>query len=72
MWFQVCTVGFLGNESCSGQDGSLYEEDIPGGAEMQEMEEEGSHLNSRERHKYVVFIEILIFFLKTSNKVITC
>lgn len=59
MWFQVSTIGYLGNESCGGQDGSLYEEDIPGGAEMQETEEEGSHLNlSQERHKYVVFIEI--------------
>lgn len=62
LWFQVCTVGFLGNESCSGQDGSLCEEDITGGAEVQETEEEGNHLNiSREQHKYVLLM---------SNKVI--
>lgn len=60
MWFQVSTVGYLGNGPCGDQDGSLYEEEIPGGAEMQETEEEFSHFNlSRERRKYVVFIEII-------------
>ncbi len=60
MWLQVSPVGYLGNGPCGDQDGSLYEEqEIPGGAEMQDMEEEGSHPNlSQERRKYVVFIEI--------------
>lgn len=53
-------MGYLGNGPCGDQDGSLYEEEIPGGAEMQETEEEFSHFNlSRERCKYVVFIEII-------------
>ncbi|XP_035508033.1 kinesin-like protein kif7 isoform X2 [Morone saxatilis] len=48
---QVSPVGYFGNENCSDQDGSLYEE-LP--AEMQDMEEEGSRFNfSRERRKQV-------------------
>ncbi|XP_010739729.1 kinesin-like protein kif7 [Larimichthys crocea] len=52
---QVSPVGYLGNGPCGDQDGSLYEEqEIPGGAEMQDTEEEGSNYNlSRERRKQV-------------------
>lgn len=62
VWFQVSPVGYLGNGPCGDQDGSLYEEqEIPGGAEMQDTEEEGSNYNlSRERRKYVVLIKFIV------------
>ncbi|XP_044056585.1 kinesin-like protein kif7 [Siniperca chuatsi] len=52
---QVSPVGYLGNGPCGDQDGSLNEEqEIPGGAEMQDTEEEGGLSNfSRERRKHV-------------------
>ncbi|XP_049449129.1 kinesin-like protein kif7 isoform X1 [Epinephelus fuscoguttatus] len=52
---QVSPVGHVGNGPCGDQDSSLYEEqEIPGGADMQDTEEEGSHFNlSHERRKNV-------------------
>lgn len=52
---QVSPVGHLGNGPCVDQDGSFCEEqEISGGAEMQDTEDEGSHSNlSRERRKQV-------------------
>ncbi|KAM6950537.1 kinesin-like protein kif7 isoform 5-T7 [Lycodopsis pacificus] len=52
---QVSPVSSLGNIPCGDQDGSLYEEqEIPGGADMQDTEEEGSQSNlSQERRKQV-------------------
>lgn len=50
MWFQVGTVGYLGNGPSGDQDGSLYEEEISGGAEILEMEEDSCNL-SRERRR---------------------
>ncbi|XP_070683662.1 kinesin-like protein kif7 [Pempheris klunzingeri] len=52
---QVSPLGYAGNGPCGEQDGSLdEEEEIPGGAEMQDTEEEASHYNlSRERRKQV-------------------
>ncbi|XP_054467688.1 kinesin-like protein kif7 [Anoplopoma fimbria] len=52
---QVSPVSSLDNGPCGDQEGSLYEEqEIPGGAEMQETEEEYSQSNlSQERRKQV-------------------
>ncbi|XP_029284424.1 LOW QUALITY PROTEIN: kinesin-like protein kif7 [Cottoperca gobio] len=52
---QVSPVGYLGNGPCGDQDGSLYEEqENPGGAEMQDSEEECSHSNLiQERRRQV-------------------
>lgn len=49
MWLQVGTVSYLGNGPSGDQDGSLYEEEISGGAEIVETEED-SYL-SRERRR---------------------
>nr|XP_046241087.1 kinesin-like protein kif7 isoform X2 [Scatophagus argus] len=50
---QVSPLGFLGNGPCGDQDGSLYEEEIPGGAQVQDTEDGGLFNLSRERHKQV-------------------
>lgn len=52
VWFQVNTVGYLMNGAGGDQDGSLSEDEILGGAEIQEMEED-PHSLSRERRRSV-------------------
>lgn len=52
VWFQVNTVGYLINGAGGDQDGSLSEDEILGGAEIQETEEDPPSL-SRERRRSV-------------------
>ena len=57
---QVSPLGYLVNGPYGDQDGSFNEEqEIPGGAEMQDIEED---LN-RERRRYVAFIHIISLML---------
>lgn len=59
LWFQVSPVHYLGNGPCGDEDASLFEEESPGGAEIQEAEEECTRFNrTQERRKYVGFIQI--------------
>ncbi|XP_068175181.1 kinesin-like protein kif7 [Antennarius striatus] len=49
---QFSPVGCIGNGPYADQEGDLYEEDVPGGAEMQGREVNGSHFNfSPERRR---------------------
>lgn len=70
-------MGYPSTGPFGDQDGSLYgDQEISGGAEMQDTEEESSHSNLiRERRKYVVFIEIIVcsltLFKLSVNKIHT-
>ena len=66
VWSQISPVGYLGNGPCGDQDGNL-EQWILGGAEMPDTEEENHSSLNQERHKYVVFIDIIVCSLDFLN-----
>lgn len=54
--FQVNTVGYLGNGASGDQDGSISEDEILGGAEILELEEDRPSLSRERRRSVCLFL----------------